>query len=235
MKNAKKICAFATVALFLSLILASANSAGNEFGDIFEIEYADDNGNTYNVVIEIEEEQLKEFINSWCSWEDTLKIIRSDGEIDDQELIDLENETITMLEELKELTYDPETGVYYFPNINIPTLVHDHLFMIGGGTRIFSVGRGRVWLPFNRQGETFVGKRFAPIFVRHTIGFTRVKSVSLFPFSWFILDRLFTHRICTFGFTGLYIDFGKRYFDNSIGPVILIGIPRLIRLSDDIL
>ena len=140
-----------------------------------------------------------------------------------------------MLEELKELTYDPETGRYRFPNIDIPNLIHDFLFMTGFGTRILSIGRGRVWLPFNRQGETFVGKRFAPIFIQTTLGYTRIRSWSLQPLSWFVLDRLFMHRFCTMAFTGLYINFGKHYLDRSVGPIILIGKPRIIALSDDFL
>ena len=158
MKNIKKICPLAIVALFLSLILAPAVNAGEySFSNTFEIVYSDENGNSYYEKKTVTQEQLQTYINSWESWEETLRTIRADGKVYDSELIDFEVVTVSMLRDLKELTYDSETGKYLFPAINISSFIHDNLFMFGYGSRIFSIGRGRTWLPFNRQGETFIG------------------------------------------------------------------------------
>ena len=235
MKIVKKICSLSIIVLFISLALVPAVNAGENFNEIFKIEYKDKNGDLYNVEIETDQDQLQNFEDAWYSWEGVLKDVRNDGKIDKKELVKLEEETITMFEELKNLTYNPITCEYLFPIKNIPNFIHDHLLMLGGGIRIFSIGRGRAWLPFNRQGEAFLGIKFTPIFIRHTIGFSRIRSCSFFPLSWFILNRFFTHLICTMGFTGLYINFGQHFVDTSVGPVILIGRPLFVKLTDDFL
>lgn len=235
MKKKITILSLAIVGLLLSIALTPPVSAGDG-GTIertLEIAYEDENGNVFFKKIIVSEEQLQAYMNSWSEWEYLLKQIRSDGEIDDQEMEDFEAITVRLLEEFKELTYDEITGEYSFPPINIPTYVHDFLFTLGPGARIFSIGRGRAWLPFNRQGETFVGKRYLPIIIWHNIGFTRVKFWSLFPLSRIVMTRMFKHRSFTMGFTGLYINIGKRYLDRPAGPIILIGRVNLISLGDD--
>lgn len=235
MKVTKKICSISIIVLFISLSLVPVINAGESYNGIFKIEYKDEKGDTYNIEIKTDQDQLQTFEDTWYSWEGILKDLREDGIIDKQELVLLEKVTITMFEELRNLTYSPILGEYLFPIQNIPTFIHDNLFMIGGGSRIFSIGRGRVWLPFNRQGEAFFGMKFAPIFLRHTIGFTRIRSCSFFPLSWFVLNRFFTHSICTMGFTGLYINLGQQFLDTSVGPIFLIGKPLFVRLTNDFL
>jgi len=235
MKNVKNFLSIAVVGLFLSLTLMPV-ATGDSGNNTAEIGFIDKNGESYHVVIELSEEQLQKLGDSWDEWENYLKTVREDSEIDSKELTEFESKTVVLLEEIKELTRNSTTGQYYFPpDIDIPAFIHDHLFMCGFGAKIFSIGRGRVWLPFNRQGESFIGTRFAPIFVSYSIGYTKVRVRSFVPFSLVVSNRFFMHRLCTAGFTGLYINFGKMYADNSQGPIILIGRPLLIGVSDDII
>jgi len=228
-----KICTILTITLFLSLALApSVNASIGDDSDC-DIAFEDENGDLFHVEFFYTKEQVAKFKKAWLDWEDLIKEVRADQQTTHSELKEIEAEVISLIEEVKELTYNPQTGEYYFPDIDIASFVHDSLFLMGYGSRIFSLGRGRVWIPLNRQGETFVGMRSLPMFVRHSIGFTRARSFSLFPLSRFILDRLFSHRYFTFGFTGLYINFGKRFFDSSVGPVIMIGRPSFLRVTDD--
>jgi len=236
MKKLKEIMYISVIALLLSLVLTSnINAKIISDNPTFEVGYIDQSGNSFYAVIQLNDEQIQKFRDSWCDWENYLKNIREDHDMNLQENKELESRSIILLEEVKNLTRDPNTGQIYFPsNIEIPTFVHSHLFILGFGARIFSIGRGRVWLPFDRQGEAFVGVRFNPIFVSYSIGFTRVsvRSLSILPSC--ILNRFFVHRVCTAGFTGLYVNFGKLFSDSSVGPVILIGKPLFVTVGSDI-
>lgn len=234
MKNSKKFKCISLVGLLLSLVLIPTVNAGTNL-DIptLEIGYNDQEGNTYYVKIKLNDEQIQKFRDTWNQWENYLKNIREDEQMNLQETEELEIKSIILLDEIKNLTINQTTGEVYFPpGIDIPTFVHSHLFMLGFGARIFSIGRGRVWLPFNRQGEAFIGVRFNPIFVSYSIGFTRVRVRSLFSMN--SINRFFVHRLCTAGFLGLYINFGKLFKDTFMGPVIMIGKPLLITVGSDI-
>jgi len=237
MKKSKKFIFTSIVCLLLSLVLFPTLNAGTyKDNPSLEIGYTDQSGNTYYILIELSNEQIQQFRDTWKEWENYLKNIRVDEEMSFQETLEFETKSIILLEEIKNLTRNQATGQVYFPpGIEIPTFIHSHLFMTGFGAKIFSIGRGKVWIPFNRQGEAFVGIRFSPIFVFYSIGFTRVRIRSLSTFSMVVSNRFFVHRVCTAGFSGLYINFGNLFPDTSIGPVILIGKPLLIGVGDDIL
>jgi hypothetical protein len=236
MKKSKKLIQISIVGLLLSLIfLPTIGAEDNNDNPYLEIRYVDQTGDTYYVSIELNNEQIQIFRETWTQWENYLKNIREDKELYFQETKELETKSIILLEEVKNLTTNPATGQIYFPpGLDISTFIHSHLFMMGLGVRIFSIGRGRAWLPFNRQGEAFIGIRFSPIIVSYSIGLTRVRAISLSTFSMSISNRFFAHRVCIAGFTGLYINFGKLFQDTSVGPVILIGKPLLISVGKDI-
>ena len=219
----KYLYPIAVVILFLSLAFAPTVSAsGDNTSQLLEIAYSN-NGGSYYSQLEIKPEKIELFTDSWETWENTLKSIQEDGKIDNGELAIFEDVTVSMLEDIRELSCDP-AGRYHFPlAIDIASLIHNYFFMIGGGTRIISIGRGRVWLPLNRQGEAFIGMKLLPIFLFQSIGFTKVRSWSLAPLSISVSTRWLKHNVCTMRFTGLYINFGKRYLDRTAGPVILIG------------
>jgi len=237
MKKLKKLIIISIICLLLSLVLIPTLNAGiYKDTPSLEIGYNDQSGNTYYVLLKLSDEQIQQFRDTWGEWENYLKNIRVDKEMSYQETLEFETKSIILLEEIKNLTRNQATGQIYFPpNIVIPTFIHSHLFMMGFGSRIFSIGRGRVWLPFNRQGEVFIGTRYSPIFIFYSIGFTRTRIRSLSTFSMIVSNRFFEHRVCTAGFSGLYINFGNLFPDTSIGPVILIGKPLLISVGDDII
>jgi len=236
MKNLKKKITLIIICLILSLSIFPSIEASDSAIQKIEIGYTDEKGIPYYKEIEISYHELQHFRNSWDYWENYLKQIRKDGQMDDQELLSFEEKTVNLIEEIKELTKNSETGQYFFPdNLDIASFIHKQLFMLGFGAKIFSIGSGRVWLPFNRQGEAFIGSKFAPIFVRYSIGFTSVRVRSYIPFDLIVSNRFFSHRFSLAGFTGLYINFERQFIDNTAGPVILIGRPLLINLGDDII
>ena len=61
MKIAKKICSLMIIVLFISLALAPAVNAREDFDDIFEIEYEDENGDLYSVKVETGQDQFQNF------------------------------------------------------------------------------------------------------------------------------------------------------------------------------
>ena len=232
------ILSFTIVGLFLVLAIIPNVSAGN-FRKLasrtLEIAYKDKNGELFYKTIVVSEGQIQIFMDCWSEWENSLKQIRENEEFNNQEMIKFESITVNLLEEFKKITQDKSSGQYLFPPINISRFVHNFLFTFGLGAKIFSIGRGRAWLPFNRQGETFVGKRYLPIIIRHQIGFTRIKFWSLMPLSRIISSRMFKHTSFIMGFTGLYINIGKRNINRPAGPIIVIGRINLVSISDDII
>jgi len=237
MKTVKTILPVAIVALFLTLAIAPSVSADEPSQDqVLEIGYKDANGYQFYKKITVTAEQLQQFNTDWTAWENKVDEINNDEMMDATEVLEFETMTTTLIEEIKALTYDPETGTYNFPEpLTIGEFIHNYLFMQNIlGKRIFSIGRGRAWLPLNRQGESFIGMRFLPIIIQHSIGFTKVRLVNFFPPSIGVEDRMFTHNLMTMGFTGLYINFGERYLDRPAGPVILIGKTMFVRLGEDI-
>ena len=237
MKNSKKLINIIVIGLISSLVLIpNINAVTYKDSPSLEISYIDQNGYTYYISFELSSEQIQEFRNTWDKWENCLKNIREDNKMSLEETIEFEAKSVILLEEIKNLTKDTSIGQVYFPpNIDISSFIHSHLFTMGFGAKIFSIGKGRVWLPFNRQGEAFIGIRFNPIFISYSIGFTRVRLRSLSTFSIVISNRFFVHRVCVAGFSGLYINIEKLYPDNSFGPVILIGKPLLLGVGDDII
>jgi len=240
MKLAKTILPVSVVALFLGLALMPAASAEEiSTQDLtLEIGYKASlkEGYFFKKLV-VTEQQLEAFNVNWLNWEEFVKEVRADERMDLNELARFIEKTVALVEEIKEMTKDPETGEYHFPDINIFSFIEGHLFKrtkAFGGSKIFTIGRGRAWLPFNRQGETFIGMRFLPIVIQHTLGFSKVTRINIFPPSYGIEDRLFVHNLLTFGFVGLYINFGERYLDRPAGPVLLVGRSLGLRLGEDI-
>ena len=86
---------------------------------------------------------------------------------------------------------------------------------------IISIGIGVTWIPFYDY-ETMVGKLIKPIFIHHLLGFSA--TFKLFPFAHgFPTLKYGLHRMRTFFFTGLLIDFSDLGYNRIIGPQILIG------------
>ena len=242
MKYVKTILPITIVCLFLGLALAPAASAGEVSTEdlTLEIGYKDQQGNSFYKKLVVTEEEYDEFSSIWTGWEAFVEEARVDERMDVTELVEFETRTIELVQDIKEMTYDDETGQYLFPDIDIQEFISTYLltkmpkYKALGGNRIFTIGRGRAWLPFNKQGESFIGMRFLPIIVQHSLGYTKVKIINLFPPSIGVSDRMFIHNLMTIGFVGLYINFGERYLDRPAGPVLLIGRTVCLRLGEDI-
>lgn len=241
MKITKTLIPLTVVALFLSLTLIPATGAEevNTEDLTLEIGYKDTlKGEYFYKKLVVTEEQLAAFEISWDDWEVFLEETKEDGRMSIPELIKFKTKTIAIIEEIKEMTKDPETDEYYFPDINIFSLI-DATLPTGtskalGGSKLFSLGRGRAWLPGNKLGETFFGMRLLPIFVQHTLGYSKVSGLNILPPAWWTEDRLFVHNLITLGFIGLYINFGERFLDRPAGPVLLCGRSIGLKLGEDI-
>ena len=246
MRPIKTLIPVTVVILLLCLGLSPAVSA-EEFSSqdrTLEIGYKDAQGNTFYKKLVVTSEEYEVFNDRWTNWESFIEEIREDERMSIGELVAFETKTIELIQNIKEMTYDEETGTYLFPELDIIEFIKTYLLfkkarpftraLAFGGSQIFTIGRGRAWLPFNRQGETFIGMRFLPIVIQHTIGYSKVKRVTIFPPSIGVEDRLFVHNLFTIGFAGLYINFGERYLDRPAGPVFLIGRTLSIRLGEDI-
>ena len=86
---------------------------------------------------------------------------------------------------------------------------------------LLSIGIGVTWIPFYDY-ETFLGRMFRPVFVRHLIGFSvtaRLNPFVLgFPYWYFGFQR-----VRTFFFGGLLINFADLGIKRLVGPQLIIG------------
>ena len=231
MKALKTLIPVTVVVLFLCMAFSPAVSAGETTTQdrTLEIGYKDAEGNTFYKKLVVTAEEYEVFDGKWTNWESFVEVAREDERMSVEELIAFETLTVELIQNIKDMTYDDETGTYLFPDIDIESFVNLYLMFKKSspvtrsifGSRIFTIGRGRAWLPFNRQGESFIGMRFLPIVVQHSLGYTKVRRVTFFPPSIGVDDRLFVHNFFTIGFVGLYINFGERYLDRPAGPVFL--------------
>jgi hypothetical protein len=251
MKNTKTIIPIAVVALFLILAISPAVNA-DELDQELEIGFNDNSGYTFYKKIIVTSEQLSQFNNNFTIWENKIKEFDLDNRMDATEILIFVEITNSLVNDIKELTYDFETGIYDFPEPLLPDgailqFIKDHLLIKNEATtnpipqpihlqlrRIFTIGRGRAWLPLKNFGEAFIGARFLPIFLQYTIGYAKSRWINFFPPAICIEDRLGIFNLITVGFVGLYVNFGERYIDRPVGPVLLIGRQGWLRLGEDI-
>ena len=112
----------------------------------------------------------------------------------------------------------PADDTKIFVNSVITTIIQNRYFL---RQPIISIGIGITWIPFYDY-ETMVGKLIKPIFIHHLLGFSA--TFKLFPFAHgFPSLKYGLHRMRTFFFTGLLIDFSDLGYNRIIGPQILIG------------
>jgi len=75
-------------------------------------------------------------------------------------------------------------------------------------TPIVSIGSGCSWIPLY-PGEAFLGVMLRPIFTFYLLGYTGSLSVNLLPPRIEYWDLVGPQAFIIWGFTGIYIDFGK--------------------------
>ena len=86
---------------------------------------------------------------------------------------------------------------------------------------LISIGIGVTLVPFYDY-ETMLGKLIKPVFIHHLIGFSATFKLNPFKLGFPCL-HYGLHRVRTFFFTGLLIDFSDLGYDRIFGPQILIG------------
>jgi len=103
--------------------------------------------------------------------------------------------------------------------LSLINLLHGPLYIIR--QPILSFGLGICWVPFYDY-ETLIGKIIRPIFIRHLIGFSVTARLNPFrlgvPYWDFGL-----HRIYTFLFRGILINFADLGINKVVEPQLLIG------------
>jgi hypothetical protein len=86
---------------------------------------------------------------------------------------------------------------------------------------LISIGIGITWIPFYDY-ETMFGRLIKPVFIHHLLGFSATFKLNPFKLG-FPSFSYGLHRIRTFFFNGLLIDFSNLGYDRIVGPQILIG------------
>ncbi len=86
---------------------------------------------------------------------------------------------------------------------------------------LISIGIGITWIPFYDY-ESMMGRLIKPVFIHHLIGFSATFKLNPFKLGFPSLSYGL-HRVRTFFFNGLLIDFSNLGYDRIIGPQILIG------------
>jgi hypothetical protein len=86
---------------------------------------------------------------------------------------------------------------------------------------LISIGIGITWIPFYDY-ETFLGRLIKPVFIHHLIGFSATFKLNPFKLG-FPSFSYGLHRVRSFFFNGLLIDFSNLGYDRIVGPQILIG------------
>ncbi len=86
---------------------------------------------------------------------------------------------------------------------------------------LISIGIGITWIPFYDY-ESMLGRLVKPVFIHHVIGFSATFKLNPFKLG-FPSFSYGLHRIRTFFFNGLLIDFSDLGYDRILGPQILIG------------
>lgn len=233
----KKVLPIAVICILLSITFSPTTVADDPTEEdlTLEIGYKDNSGNFFFKELVVSEEDYLEFETKFEDWNTFVDECDSDGVMDISELLEFEDRTVDLVEDIKEMTYDEDLGEYLFPDsIVISSFIHEYLLLKGFSRKLFAFGRGRAWLPFNRHGESFIGMRFLPMKIDYALGYSKTRLINFFPPSVGTIDRLGTHNVWIIGFVGLYINFGDRYLDRPAGPVLLIGKGLWFKLGQDI-
>lgn len=223
----KIIIPIAVVMLFLGLTLSpviSAESSGVKQHKLTILMQGvtDDN---YKIQIMVSQEQLDEFN---ASMDDFMVLVDSamdenspDGtEISVSEWEDIETSVNGLIDLIETMVGEdfPAGDTKIFINSVVSILLSARYYL---RQPVFSVGIGITWIPFYDY-ETFLGKLIKPVFIQHFLGFSATFKLNPFVLG-FTCFKYGLHRIRTFFFEGLLINFGDLGIDRGIGPQILIG------------
>ena len=244
------IAPIAVTALFLCLSAFSSVCA-DDLEKELEIGFTDDYGYKFYNKINIDSNKSSQFNKNFTKWENGISEFCLDNKMDSSEILTFVEMTNSLIDEIKQLTYDPSKGIYCFPqplltNDSVLEFIKYHLLIEEESStillplnhlhlrRIFAIGLGRAWLPFTHFDDFFIGFRFLPIFLQYSIGYAKSRWINVLPPSICVEDRLGTFNLASMGFVGLYINFGERYIGRPAGLVLVIGSQAWCNLGEDV-
>jgi len=227
-KLIKTIIPIAMVLLLLGTTLSSGISAENSETNqehkltIFMRGVTNDN---YKIEAKISQEHLDEFNSTIDDFMVLVDVVMDENssegsEITASEWEDIETSVFCLIDIIKVMVGEgfPEEEIKSFISSVIISLhgVRYHLRQ-----PLLSVGIGITWVPFYEY-ETFLGKMIKPVFIRHIFGFSGTCKLNPFVLG-FPCYKFGRHRVRTFFFQGILINFGDLGVNRLIGPQLLIG------------
>ena len=228
LKETKKIILpILVVVLFFGLTLSPVISAEN---DTFKnhrltVRMQDMPENTQIFKKKISREQLEEVndsVNDFIMLVDaSMDISSSSGiEITVSELMTIKTKVYAIIDIIAGFLNEdfPVDETKVFLDTVVGTILKNRYFL---RQPILSIGIGITWIPFYDY-ESMLGKLIKPIFIHHILGFSATFKLNPFKLGFPSLSYGL-HRIRTFFFNGLLIDFSNLGYDRIIGPQILIG------------
>ena len=228
-RKKKIIIPILVVILFLGLALAPGISATAEKVKEHQLTirlqdpYGTDGGYEFRKLVT--HSQLEEVNNSVCDFimlaKDSMDENSPDGsEISDSEwdqLKDKINNAVDILGSIIGKDFPVEDTKYYVTQV-LSTLLK---FRYNLRQPLISIGLGITWIPFYDY-ESMLGRLIKPVFIHHVLGFSATFKINPFKLG-FPSFSYGLHRIRTFFFQGLLIDFSNLGYDRIIGPQVLIG------------
>jgi hypothetical protein len=182
-------------------------------------------GEDYLVEMEVKEEDFQKINNEYSNFMEIINITRNKNseqgvEISDNEWNLFKDSIDKIIDLIADIVGDdfPIEDTKIFVNSLIERLINPiNLF----SQPLISVGIGITFIPFYDY-ETFFGKLIRPVIIQHLFGFS-----ATIKFSPFIVGfpsvRIALHRIRTFFFNGLMINFADMGVNKVIGPQLLLG------------
>lgn len=182
-------------------------------------------GDNYLVEMEVTEEDLQEFNNEINNFMEIINTTRNKNSeqginISDNEWILFKNAIYQIIDLIADIVGDdfPIEDTKIFADSLIERLINPiNLF----SQPLISVGIGITFIPFYDY-ETFFGKLIRPVIIQHLFGFSATIKFSPFIVG-FPCVRIALHRIRTFFFNGLMINFADMGVNRIIGPQLLLG------------
>ena len=208
-KGMKFILAFGVVSLLLTPAILSVSSNNIEETVSVNCAIVKPTGKAMQVQKAIPVKDAGELSNKCNEAAEAFKVFYDNSSSDKErewarEVIE---NTISMMKELGILPEDYKLNVnsllcWPFGWLFGPSHGFDFL------TPVVSIGSGCTWIPLY-PGEAFLGVMLRPMFAFYILGYTASLSVNLLPPRIEYWDLVGPQAFMIWGFTGIYIDFGK--------------------------
>lgn len=223
----KKIIPIITVILFFSLAFSPAIVADPLYIKTKKVTVLMHgvNNDKYLVEMQITEEELKELNNQM---DNLMEIINSTKNENSELGANISDNEWNLLKDIIYKLIDLIAQIIgeNFPMEDVKTFIDSLIERLINPINLFkqpiiSIGIGITFIPFYDY-ETFFGKLIRPVIIQHLIGFSA--TIKFNPFIvGFPFVKFGLHRIRTFFFDGLMINFADLGVNNIIGPQLLLG------------